>query len=253
MTRILLLSFLTITGGLVACTGQNAETVKIRFAVQDSVGVTLDDLRFYLHDIELLTDRGQSRALHLNADGKWQSERVALLDLTGEERNESLAGSIAGEAATYNGIRFKVGMPFDLNHANVLQAAAPLNRGDLFWAWQSGYKFLRLDVRTQDRARAFHLGSTGCSSASALRPPSQPCAQPNLITVELRGFDPLHRPIVFNVGEVAAAIADAEQACTGDYASSSCSAAFALTGLDPVTGRCDGACTTQRLFEVARE
>jgi uncharacterized repeat protein (TIGR04052 family) len=252
MTTILLLSLLTITGGLVACSGQNAAQVNIRFAVQETTGATLDDLRFYIHDVELLTDAGKSFALRLRADNKWQNERVALLDLTGAERNEAVTGSIAGEVATFVGIRFKVGVPFDLNHADVLQAVAPLNRGDLFWTWQSGYKFLRLDVRTQEREHAFHLGSTGCSSASALRPPSQPCAQPNVITVELRGFDPLTQPIVFKVGELITALADAAQPCTGDYAST-CAAAFALTGLDPATGRCDDICKAQRLFGVGRE
>jgi uncharacterized repeat protein (TIGR04052 family) len=128
-----------------------------------------------------------------------------------------------------------------------------LNRGDLFWTWQSGYKFLRLDVRAQDREHAFHLGSTGCSSASALRPPSQPCAQPNVVKVELRGFDPLTQPVVFNVSELVAALADAEQTCTGDFTSPACSAAFQITGLDPVSGRCEGVCRQQRLFGVARD
>jgi uncharacterized repeat protein (TIGR04052 family) len=252
MTSILLLSFLAITGGLVACAGQNAAPVSIRFAVSDSAGATLGDLRFYIHDIELLTSDGQAQALRLKPDNRWQSERVGLIDLVGSDRNEMATGFIAGELVKFSGTRFVLGVPFDLNHANALQAAAPLNRGDLFWTWQSGYKFLRLDVRSQNREHAFHLGSTGCSSASALRPPSQPCAQPNVITVELRGFDPLTQPIVFNVTELAASLANAEQPCTGDY-TSACSAAFALTGLDLATGRCDDICRAQRLFGVTRD
>jgi uncharacterized repeat protein (TIGR04052 family) len=253
MTTILLLSFLAITGGLVACAGQNVSPVSVRFAVQDSAAATLVDLRFYIHDIELLTNEGQARALRLQRDNRWQSERVGLIDLIGADRNEMATGFVAGEMVKFNGIRFSLGVPFDLNHANVLQATAPLNRGDLFWTWQSGYKFLRLDVRAQDREQAFHLGSTGCSSASALRPPSQPCAQPNAVTVELRGFDPLTQPVVFNVDEMSAVLAGAEQACTGDYTSPACSAVFKITGLDPITGRCDGVCRTQRLFGVARD
>jgi uncharacterized repeat protein (TIGR04052 family) len=253
MTSILLLSFLAITGGIVACAGQNAAPISIRFTVPDSADSTLADLRFYVHDIELLTNEGQARALRLKPDNQWQSERVGLIDLIGADRNEVVTGFIDGEVVKFTGIRFVLGVPFDLNHANALQATAPLNRADLFWSWQSGYKFLRLDVREKDRERAFHLGSTGCSSASALRPPLQPCAQPNVVKVELRGFDPMTQPVVFNVGELVVVLADAEQACTGDYTSPACSAAFAITGLDPQVGRCDGVCGTQRLFGVARD
>jgi uncharacterized repeat protein (TIGR04052 family) len=253
MTSILLLSFLAITGGLVACAGQNADPVSIRFAVSDSAGATLGDLRFYVHDIELLTSEGQARALRLKPDNRWQSERVGLIDLIGVDRNDAATGLVAGDAAVYTGVRFLLGVPFDLNHANVLQATAPLNRGDLFWTWQSGYKFLRLDVRSQNREHAFHLGSTGCSSASALRPPSQPCAQPNLIKIELRGLDPLKQPIVFNVNDLVTALNAADRPCTGDYGqSTACAAAFATTGLDLASGRCEGVCRT-RLFGVARE
>ena len=253
MTSILLLSFLAITGGLVACAGKNTAPVVIRFAVQETAGATLGDLRFYIHDIELLTNEGQAHVLRLKPDNRWQSERVGLIDLSGADRNEVVTGFVADETVKFKGIRFVLGVPFDLNHANALQAAAPLNRGDLFWTWQSGYKFLRLDVRSRNREHAFHLGSTGCSSASALRPPSQPCAQPNSIKVELRGFDPLKQPLVLNVGDVVTALNTADRPCTGDYAQSpACATAFATTGLDIVNGRCAGACRTQ-LFGVARE
>ncbi len=56
------------------------------------------------------------------------------------------------------------------NHANPAAALAPLNVGSMFWTWQLGYKFLRLDVRRQDSdtsAWSLHLGSEGCQSNAA--------------------------------------------------------------------------------------
>ena len=150
-------------------------------------------------------------------------------------------------------MRFSIGVPFEANHANQLTAVAPLNRAELFWSWQSGYKFFRLELTDQEHASAFHLGSTGCSSASALRPPKESCAQPNVIRVELQGFDPLSQPIAVRVADIVAALQQSgEAACTGDYEREpACAAAFAITGLDVRNGRCngeDGVCSSQRLF-----
>jgi uncharacterized repeat protein (TIGR04052 family) len=150
------------------------------------------------------------------------------------------------------GVRFSVGVPFDLNHSNPLTAAAPLNRTELFWSWQLGYKFLRVELTDDQHASAFHLGSTGCSSASALRPPQQPCAQPNVMRVELRGFDPMTQPIRVQTAALVAALKQTAQACTGEYEREpACAAALATTGLDAKSGVCagaDGLCSDQQLF-----
>jgi uncharacterized repeat protein (TIGR04052 family) len=164
--------------------------VQLRFELAPE-SVAVRRLQFYVTDMELLRSDGGWQPFALVADEHWQSERVALLDLIGPQPERRAVVSGRAPNASYTGVRFSVRVPFDLNHANQLIAAAPLNRAELFWSWQSGYKFFRLELTDQEHASAFHLGSTGCSSASALRPPKQSCAQPNAIRVELQGFDPL--------------------------------------------------------------
>jgi uncharacterized repeat protein (TIGR04052 family) len=192
----------------------------------------------------------------LAAESPWQSPRVALVDLAsggGAPRRTIVHGTVdAPRDLRFTGIRFTVGVPFDLNHADPLVALPPLDRGELFWTWQSGYKFLRADLVVAGLERSFHLGSTGCSSASALRPPAQACAQPNRIRVELDG-DPTQAVIRFALAPLATAAPDAPPtACTGDYVHDPiCSAGYASTGLDPRTGACpDGVCRTQELWAL---
>jgi uncharacterized repeat protein (TIGR04052 family) len=237
---------------LSAC--DRSHEVQLRFKLGTD-SATLHRLQFYVHDVEMLRGNGSWERLRLNTELPWQNERVALVDLKGAnpERREVVSGSGAEES--YTGVRFAIGVPFELNHANPLTASAPLDRPELFWSWQSGYKFLRIELTDQEHAGAFHLGSTGCSSASALRPPTQACAQPNAMRIELRGFDPLRQTIEVRVADLVAAFGPSPRtACTGDYESeAACAAAFALTGLDAKTGACrgpGGTCSSQRLFEV---
>jgi uncharacterized repeat protein (TIGR04052 family) len=239
---------------LVACASRE-QPVQLRFALRDADAV--QRLQLYVHDVALVGDDGAAHPLTLVPRAPWQSQRVALLDFAAAQTQRDV---IEGSAPSrrYTGVRFVVGVPFDLNHGNQLTAAAPLDRADMFWSWQSGYKFLRLDLAAGEHEAAFHLGSTGCSSASALRPPEQPCAQPNLIHVELTGFDPLTQPIQVRIEEIVAALAEGEtHACTGDYSQTACARAFATTGLDAISGQCLASegdagrvCAGQRLFAV---
>src|SRR5262245_14312020 len=172
-------------GVVTGCSGSNVKPVSIRFDVAPGGdGAALRSLQFYVHDLELLDEHGKPHRFALDATAPWQSERVALLDLAGDlsRRNATVTGTVDADAPErFAGLRFTVGVPFELNHGNPLTQAAPLDRSDLFWTWQSGHKFLRVDLAADDREWSFHLGSTGCSSASALRPPGTACAQPNEI------------------------------------------------------------------------
>src|SRR5687768_10070235 len=208
--------------------------VQLRFMLTNPA---VHRLQFYVHDVELLSDEDTVHPMRMENRAPWQSERIALLDFSSAAAaRTTIEGHVP--AARYTGVRFTVGVPFDLNHANQLTATAPLDRGDMFWSWQSGYKFLRLDLTAGEHQSAFHLGSTGCSSASALRPPQQPCAQPNLIHVELKDFDPLTQSIEIRVEEIVAALSEGgSRACTGDYTQAGCSGAFATTGLDVESGK----------------
>jgi uncharacterized repeat protein (TIGR04052 family) len=179
--------------------------------------VTPSDFRFYVSEIHLLTPGGQAVPVRLEQDGIWQYENVALLDfedrtgpcLTGTPETR---GVVVGRVpkGQYRGLRFTLGVPFALNHADATIAPSPLNLTSLFWSWQSGYKFVRIDLATVGRPQtivpgmvprfgdlegsqvlgfAIHLGSTMCAAEGATRPPSG-CRNPNRPTITLPDFDP---------------------------------------------------------------
>lgn len=179
--------------------------------------VTPSDFRFYVSGVELIDATGKAVPLKLDQDERWQHRDVALLDfenrtgpcLTGtQETRDVIAGTVP--AGTYRGLRFSLGVPFELNHADATIAPSPLNLTSLFWNWQAGYKFLRVDLSTSGRPQdikpgdvprfgdraasnrlgfAIHLGSTMCAAEGPNKAPAN-CANPNRPTIEFSSFDP---------------------------------------------------------------
>jgi uncharacterized repeat protein (TIGR04052 family) len=238
-TLLILLPALAVGTALLSACGARAKQVSLRFGAENPAADSADvhTVQFYVHAIELLDEHGKPHRVRIAADPPWQSEHVALLDLAGDPatpRRLQVNGTIEGATGSYSGIRLTVGVPFELNHANPLTAAAPLDRGEMFWNWQSGRKFLRADLAISGREWAFHLGSTGCSSASALRPPAQPCTQPNEMRVQLKG-DPLRGVVRLRLEPLIAAARSANYVvCTGAYEHEpACKDAYAATGLRP--------------------
>jgi len=173
----------------------------------DGVGATgttwtPQDFRLYLSNIQLLDDSGGAVPLDLDATTPWQVEDVALLDFedgtggcsNGTAQTNAVAIGTAPEGA-YTGIRFDVGVSEALNHNNAAIAPSPLNLSTMFWGWEGGYKFVRVEGATtgQPEGTLFHLGSTGCSADAS--GDVYACTSPNRPTIELTGFDPLATPI----------------------------------------------------------
>ena len=235
-TLLILLPALVLGTAVLASCGSRATSTHIRFGI-DGDGANAKALQFYVHEIELIDEHGKPHPFRFAAEPPWQNERVALLDLAGDPstpRRLEVLGAAEGDGAKYSGIRLTIGVPFELNHSNLLAAAAPLDRGEMFWNWQSGHKFLRADLAVAGREWSFHLGSTGCSSASALRPPAQPCAQPNEMRIELKG-NPLRDVIRLRLAPLIAAAQSANfRVCTGDYEHEpACKEIYPATGLTP--------------------
>ena len=154
------------------------------------------DFRLYVHNVRLLS-QGAEVPVTLTEDGAWQRDGLALLDFEDKSglcsngtvaTNDRLVGTVPD--GDYRGLRFTVGVPFEKNHLDVSTAAAPLGVSTLFWGWEGGYKFIRLDGRTTGlpNGHNLHLGSTGCQMAG----PNQvtACQQGNRFEVEIPGFDP---------------------------------------------------------------
>ena len=164
--------------------------------------LTVRDLRFFVHDVRLVDASGAETPFELIDDGKWQDGTVALLDFEdgcGDMGNADLRTIIEGTAPAgeYTGIRFRLGVPEELNHQNPPDAAPPLSLSELFWTWNGGYKFLRLDARSSafDGWRV-HLGSTRCEGDMM---GNATCMDLNTPEVALDGFDPLTGTVVADV------------------------------------------------------
>jgi uncharacterized repeat protein (TIGR04052 family) len=220
------------------------------------------DARLFLSGLQVRAPGGEWRDLGLEQDGPWQHEGVVLLDFedgTGAcadsgttERNDAIL-ALAPEGA-WEALRFQVGLPFALNHLDNATAPAPLNTPGMFWAWQGGYKFIRVDFATGEGRWNVHLGSTGCVSDGPTIPPEGPCGRPNQPTIEV----PLSADGGFDI-DLAALVADADLATnapdtppgcmSNPMESGDCTPVFEALGLDFETGSCVDDCVGQEVFQ----
>ncbi len=195
------------------------------------------DARLYVTNIRLIDASGKEVPFALTPDNKWQSDKVALLDfengtgLCRDSGNADMNDTIKGKAPAegYTGIAFDLGIPYEMNHADVATSKTPLSIQAMWWNWQNGYKFARIDLSTNvpapNNTFLIHLGSTGCGEATmdhgaamtdtkmmtstmamtdtkamsstmemdmsaGNKPPTGPCANPNLVSIRLNKFDP---------------------------------------------------------------
>lgn len=172
----------------------------------------VNDWRFYIHDIALVTADGDKQSLTLDQDGVWQYKNVALLDLRKNcgsgtlPTNAAIAGTISD--GNYTGICFKVGIPYELNHLNDATAPSPLNNSGMLWSWRSGRKFIRIDgigdPSNLKQSFVIHLGSTECPGSDPNAPPTAACGYPNIAEFCLSNFDADQDDIVMDVGKVLA-------------------------------------------------
>ncbi len=164
------------------------------------------DFRFYVHDVRLI---GPGGAVPITLDaGAFQRDGIALLDFetggTGcQMGSPSTHTAVTGTvpAGTYTGVAFKVGVPFAQNHLDVATAAPPLDVPAMYWAWASGYKFIKMDGAVAGQGFNLHLGSTGCGTTGTT-PPTAACTSPNVMDVTLTGYTPGTSVIVADVARV---------------------------------------------------
>jgi uncharacterized repeat protein (TIGR04052 family) len=246
----------------VSCSGTISGTIA------GTTSSTLKDLRFYVHDVKLITSTGTKVDFTITTDGKWQLAAgtnsfgaypgVALLDFEDgtngcsggtTDTNKSIKGiSVAGN---YVGIEFKVGVPFYLNHLDVNSATAPLNIAAMYWAWNSGYKFAKIEF-TATSSNLFHLGSGSCSGNTT--GPVNQCGLPNRPTVSLTKasgtFDATKDTITLDLNALyngADASSTGINTCMAGNATTACQPIIANIGVTPSTG---AAAATQTAFSI---
>ncbi|MEM8531336.1 MAG: MbnP family copper-binding protein [Chloroflexota bacterium] len=205
--------------------------------------ITFTDARFYVSNINLIAADGTETPLELEQDGLWQHEDVALLDFEDgsggcSTGNQDMRSTVVGTVppGRYTQVKFDLGVPFELNHLDTAVAPSPLNLPAMWWSWQAGYKFVRIDMSMADTAPEasgegmaegehgddatigegaegpghspdepltswfIHLGSTGCESSDRTEPPAESCMRPNLSTITLDNYTPDESVIIADIG-----------------------------------------------------
>lgn len=176
------------------------------------------DFRLFISEVALTKADGSLQPISLEQDGQWQIGDLALLDF--EDASGACANGTPGLNTTlrgtvpegaYTGLALTVGVPFAQNHQDPTLAPAPLNTTAMFWNWQGGYKFIRIDMAAVDKAPDakgwfLHLGSTMCDAASKTEAPKA-CKNENRIALRFDGFDPAKNTLVIDPAKV---VADAD-------------------------------------------
>jgi uncharacterized repeat protein (TIGR04052 family) len=219
----------------------------------DATGIAMTDLRFYVHDLRLLTTDGTDTPVTMLEDPLWQSNAVALLDfedgagacINGTQQTNTVIRAQVPEGE-YSGVRFRIGVPEELNHADPLRAEAPLNYSVMHWHWRTGYKFLRAGVVNDDDGFWIHLGSSRCEGTSS---DVSSCSTPNRPVVELSAFLPGEDAVEVDLQQLVWEIDltdDSPTDCSSGPAESACKMPFKALGLDFATGQTRGAASLFR-------
>jgi uncharacterized repeat protein (TIGR04052 family) len=218
----------------------------------------LADLRLYIHDVRVVKADGTEVQVELT-QGEWQYQNLALLDFEdgttacemGTAPLNTEVHGFANGSGPFTGVRFVLGVPFDLNHDDASTAPAPLNFTSMFWGWNGGYKFLRIDGRTTGQPDGFtvHIGSTGCEGDG--RGNIESCRQGNLVEVAL-DMDPMEDTIAVDVAALLSENdmdndAGGPETCMSGFDDPDCEPIFHAVGL-PFDGRDPAA--PQRFFRA---
>ena len=178
------------------------------------------DLRFYVSDVRLIRKDGRSVRVKLAKNSRYRYSKgnrsVTLIDLengTGKcaEGTPGMNAAVKGTVprGRYSGVSWTTGVPFALNHSDTPAAPAPLNDPGLAWSWQSGRKFMKIEVGQPDGATwaapAFfvHIGSTGCEGNPATGQTVK-CSAPNRAKVKLAKFKAKRQKIAVDVRKLVA-------------------------------------------------
>lgn len=184
--------FVIIIFSVILSIGSSAQTQQVTINFQAVVGdkafdcketyegigttnskMTVSEFKIYIQDVRLVDKKGKETPVQLTNDGKFQTEKVAMLDFENGEGNcsngtKELNTSIRGTVAKgkYAGVKFLIGVPTEVNHLDGTLQPSPLNITRMMWSWQIGYKFARIDTKTTGRPNGYvlHLGSTTCET-----------------------------------------------------------------------------------------
>jgi uncharacterized repeat protein (TIGR04052 family) len=221
-----------------------------------AVSLTPSDFAMYVYRVRLVTADGREVPVTLDQDGIYQNGDLTLLDFedgSGPCSNGNPSTHFAVEGTVppgrYTGVHFTIGVPFERNHLDLTASPSPLSITRMFWAWNSGHKFLRFDAKASNgKSWVVHLGSTGCEPTGSPSLTPAACKQANRVEVSLAAFDPGRDVIVVDAAALLSGNGgDENQVCMSSPKSAACAPIFARLGL-PFNGAPAG---TQGFLRVA--
>jgi hypothetical protein len=129
------------------------------YVTRDNDSVTISMLRYYVTNIQLQ-----------KADGTWWSENESYYIVDASQAASLIIEVDSVPLADYKAVRYMIGVDSVRNFSGVQSGAlAPSN--SMFWSWNSGYIFLKLEGTTNASANGnlkFHVGGfTGANAAQA--------------------------------------------------------------------------------------
>ncbi len=240
----------------------------------------LQDLRFYVSDVHLMTANDTQVPVTLTEDGQWQHDGSALIDMEnglGDCKNGTAATNLTLRgtvpAGNYTGVGFTVGLPVAQNHSNVATAPAPLDVSALAWSWQSGRKFFQLELNpdggvltpandtatppvpaTTSSTFYVHLGAADCTGSPALGETAI-CARPNRMAFHSHAFNASTQQIVLDLSTLLAGSdlsrnAGGAPGCMSSVTDPECTPLFSALKIDLATGLPIDSGHGQQLFRV---
>jgi uncharacterized repeat protein (TIGR04052 family) len=225
-----------------------------------AASVEVKDLRFYVSDVELVRMDGSLVTLALEPDGAFQTDRIALLDFEDSACGSSVSSPLTHTTLVgrvdvnerYKGVRFRIGVPEDMNHLDLQKAAPPLDRPELWWSWTDGYVFARIFVKSAVfESAGLQLGSApyNFDACSADVPVGCKDDRPRAV---LDAFDPTVDVVSFDIATLYAGLdllpppqantptgrpLDASVSCFMDLHEGSCDSYLTPFGIDWSTRR----------------
>lgn len=152
----------------------------------------ISEFKLFVSNVTLIDASGAEVAMTLSDEGPWQEGTVALIDFedaTGAcangtpETNTTVVGTIPTDFEPV-GVSYEIGVPFETNHQDSATAPDPLSLTQMFWNWQGGYKFIRVDGVVDGNAGfRVHLGSTGCQLVDGSTTEVESCMNSNRVLV----------------------------------------------------------------------
>ena len=228
-------------------------------------------MAFYVSDVRLLTSSGDEVAVTLDEDQVSQEQGIALVDFRditsacgGTGTAKAVWNDVTGtythtEGTTYTGLKYQLGLPAEINHAELETAGVLSSEVSMSWKWLAGYRYLRMDLMpaggvlqadgtTSASLWTVHLGATGCSNAAenggtedrSAPPTGGVCSTPNLSEVSLDNFDPDSSKIAVDIAALFAgnnltADAGGASGCMSGSTDPECAEVFARLGIEHAT------------------